>query len=418
MKKIFITALIGILSLSVSNAQTSNEKLKIFNGKVITPYSIIDNACVLVENGKIIDVRAGNVDFSGAKEIDAKGKYISPGFIDTHCHGGGGHDFMDGTPQAMIKAAELHAKHGTTLIYPTSASCSDKTLFEMFDNYRKADKMNTTGAAFGGIHIEGGYLNKKMSGGQDPRYVIDPQPEHYNKILEKGGDIIARWSMAPELPGALDLARELRKRNIQTSMAHTAALYDEAVDAFDAGFSSITHFYSLTSTVTRKDALRYAGVIEAGYNLDNLYVEAIADGVHLPSPLLKLIYKVKGADRVVLVTDAMRGAGMPDGKSILGSLEDGVPVIIEDGVAKLPDRSSFAGSVATTDRLVRTYMTKGGANLLDAVQMLTLSPAKLMKIDDAKGSIAKGKDADIIIFDENINVQATIVGGRIIYEAR
>lgn len=133
---------------------------------------------------------------------------------------------------------------------------------------------------------------------------------------------------------------------------------------------------------------------------------------------MKLIYKVKGADRVVLVTDAMRGAGMPDGKSILGSLEDGVPVIIEDGVAKLPDRSSFAGSVATTDRLVRTYMQKGGVNLLDAVQMLTLSPAKLMSIDKAKGSITKDKDADIIIFDENINVQTTIIGGKIVYEAK
>ncbi|WP_183307778.1 N-acetylglucosamine-6-phosphate deacetylase [Dysgonomonas hofstadii] len=410
--------LIGIFSLNASNAQINSGKLKIFNGRVITPYSIIENACVLIDNGKIVDVCAGDVEFKGAKVIDANGKYISPGFIDTHCHGGGGYDFMDGTPEAMIKAAELHAKHGTTLIYPTSASCSDKTLFEMFDNYRKADKMNTAGAAFGGIHIEGGYLNKTMSGGQDPRYVIDPKPEHYNEILEKGDDIIVRWSMAPELPGALDLARELKKRNIQVSMAHTAALYDEAIDAFNAGFSSITHFYSLTSTVTRRDALRYAGVIEAGYNLDNLYVEAIADGVHLPAPLLKLIYKVKGADRVVLVTDAMRGAGMPDGKSILGSLEDGVPVIIEDGVAKLPDRSSFAGSVATTDRLVRTYMQKGGVNLLDAVQMLTLSPAKLMSIDKAKGSITKDKDADIIIFDENINVQTTIIGGKIVYEAK
>lgn len=417
MKKIIIT-IITILLFNASYALNDGGKLKIINGKVITSYSIIESACVLIDKGKIIEVSTEEIHFSDAKVIDAKGNYISPGFIDTHCHGGGGYDFMDGTPAAMIKAAELHAQHGTTLIYPTSASCSDQTLFQMFDNYRIANKMNTTGAAFGGIHIEGGYLNKSMSGGQDLRYIVDPSPIHYNKILEKGGDIITRWSLAPELPGALDLARELRKRNIQVSMAHTAALYGEALDAFDAGFSSITHFYSMTSTVIRKEALRYAGVIEAGYNLDNLYVEAIADGVHLPAPLLRLIYKVKGADRILLVTDAMRGAGMPDGESILGSLEDGVPVIIEDGVAKLPDRSSFAGSVATTDRLVRTYIAKGGVNLIDAVQMLTLTPAKLMHIDDRKGSIAKGKDADIIIFDENINIQTTIVGGKIIYQTK
>ncbi|MDR2626471.1 MAG: N-acetylglucosamine-6-phosphate deacetylase [Dysgonamonadaceae bacterium] len=397
---------------------TAQNKLKIFNGRIITPYTLIENGCVLIENGKIVDVTTGNTEYSGAKVIDAQGQYISPGFIDTHCHGGGDYDFSDGTPEAMLKAAEMHGRHGTTLIYPTSASCSDATLFAMFDSYRKANKMNVNGAAFGGIHIEGGYLNKDMSGGQDSRYIIHPSQEHYNKILEKGGDIIARWSLAPELPGAPELAMELNKRNIQVSMAHTAALYEEAVAGFNAGFTSITHFYSLTSSVTRRNALRYAGVIEAGYLLDNLYVEAIADGIHLPAPLLKLIYKVKGPNRILLVTDAMRAAGISGGTSFLGSIEDPVPVIIEDGVAKLPDRSSFAGSIATTDRLVRTYMQQAGVNLLDAVQMMTLTPAKLMKIDDAKGFIAKGKDADIVIFDDNIEIQATIVGGRIIYQKK
>ena len=392
------------------------ERIKITNGKIILPYSIIENGCVLIEDGKIMDVVSGNVEFENAKVIDAKGKYVSPGFIDTHCHGGGGYDFMDETPEDMIQAAELHAKHGTTLIYPTSASCSDFTLFRMFENYRKANQMNKTGAAFGGIHIEGGYLSESMSGGQDLRYLMYPAPAHYNKILEEAGDIIARWSIAPELPGALDLAVELRKRNIQVSMAHTAALYEEAVDAFDNGFTSITHLYSLTSSITRKNALRYAGVIEAGYLLDNLYVEAIADGVHLPAPLLKLIHKVKGADRVVLVTDAMRGAGQTSGTSILGSKEDGQQVIIEDGVAKLPDRSSFAGSIATTDRLVRTYIKEGGVNLLDAVQMMTLTPAQMMKIEHTKGAIGKNKDADIVIFDEGINIYLTMIKGKIVYQ--
>jgi len=412
MKKIIVVLSAVFLLMVTASAQS---KMKITNGKIIMPFSIIENGCVHIENGRIKSVHPNDVDFPGATVIDAGGKYISPGFIDTHCHGGGGFDFMDGTPEAMIGAAEMHAKHGTTLIYPTTASCSDEILFETFENYRKADKMNTKGAAFGGLHIEGGYLNKNMSGGQDPRYVINPERKHWEKILEKGGDIIARWSMAPELPGALKLATELRKRGIQTSMAHTAALYEEAIAAYNAGFTSITHFYSLTSTVTRRDAMRYAGVIEAGYYLDNIYTEAIADGVHLPEPLLRLIYKVKGPDRIVLVTDAMRGAGMPDGKSVLGSIRDGMDVIIEDGVAKLPDRSSFAGSVSTADRLVRTYMHKAGVELLQAVRMMTLTPAEMMKIEDRKGTLAPEKDADIIIFDEDINVSMTIVGGKILF---
>lgn len=412
MNKIILSVVAAFLLTATVSAQT---RMKITNGKIIMPFSIIENGCVLIENGKIKSLSSQDVDFPNAQVIDAKGKYVSPGFIDTHCHGGGGFDFMDGTPEAMVGAAEMHAKYGTTLIYPTTASCSDEILFETFNNYRIADKMNTKGAAFGGLHIEGGYLNKNMSGGQDPRYVINPERKHWEKILEKGGDIIARWSMAPELPGALELAAELRKRGIQTSMAHTAALYEEALAAYDAGFTSITHFYSLTSTVTRRDAMRYAGVIEAGYYLDNLYTEAIADGVHLPEPLLRLIYKVKGPDRVVLVTDAMRGAGMPDGKSVLGSIRDGMDVIIEDGVAKLPDRSSFAGSVSTSDRLVRTYMQKAGVELLQAVRMMTLTPAEMMKIEDRKGTLAPGKDADIIIFDDDINVSMTIIGGKIIH---
>ena len=199
------------------------------------------------------------------------------------------------------------------------------------------------------------------------------------------------------------------------SMGHTSALYDEAVDAYDAGVNSITHFYSMCSGVTRRNALRYAGVIEAGYLLDGIYVETIGDGIHLPEPLLRLIWKVKGPDRIVGITDAMRGAGMPDGPTILGSLDDGMAAIIEDGVAKLPDRSSFAGSVCTTDRVVRNYMIKAGASLPEAVQVMTLSPARLMRIDDRKGSIAPGKDADIVLFDEGIDISLTMIGGKVVY---
>ena len=198
-------------------------------------------------------------------------------------------------------------------------------------------------------------------------------------------------------------------------MAHTDAIYEEALVAFEAGFTLATHFYSCMSGVSRRDCFRYAGVIETAYLLDEMDVEIIADGVHLPAPLLKLIYKIKGPDRIALITDSMRAAGMPPGDSILGSKHNGLKVLVEDGVAKLPDRTSFAGSVATCDRLVRTMINLADVPLLEAVKMATQTPANILGIGSTKGSLISGKDADIVIFDKNINVSTTIVHGRVIY---
>ena len=162
------------------------------------------------------------------------------------------------------------------------------------------------------------------------------------------------------------------------------------------------------STITRRNAYRYAGVVEAAYLIDGMTVEIIADGIHLPKPLLQFVYKFKGADKTALCTDAMRGAGMPDGESILGSLTNGQKVIIEDGVAKLPDRSAFAGSVATTDRLVRTMVGAAGVPLVEAVRMMSLTPARILGLDARKGSLDEGKDADIVVFDSRIHFVTTI----------
>jgi len=200
-----------------------------------------------------------------------------------------------------------------------------------------------------------------------------------------------------------------------TSIAHTDALYDEALVAFKNGYTLVTHLYSAMSGVTRKNAFRYAGVVEAAYLLDELDVEIIADGVHLPPPLLKLVYKIKGADRTALITDAMRAAAMPPGESILGNSQNGIRVIVEDDVAKLPDRSSFAGSVATADRLVRTMIRVADVPIVDVIKMITATPARILNVNDRKGELAPGKDADIVIFDTDVNVQMTIIHGRIIY---
>lgn len=389
-------------------------KFKIHNGKILTPYRIIQGTVVVAGN-KIIDVVEGDIDIPGAKEIDAKGKYIAPGFIDIHVHGGGGHDFMDGSEEAFLKIAETHATYGTTGMLPTTLTSELDELYQTLELYKQADRNNTKGAQFLGMHLEGPYFSMAQRGAQDPRYIRNPDPAEYMDILSRSSDI-KRWSAAPELEGAVEFGNHLRSKNILVAMAHTDAIYEEALVAFEAGYTLATHFYSCMSGVSRRNCFRYAGVIETAYLIDEMDVEIIADGIHLPAPLLKLIYKIKGPDRIALITDSMRAAGMPPGESILGSKHNGLKVIVEDGVAKLPDRLSFAGSVATCDRLVRNMINMADVPLLEAVKMASQTPANILGLGASKGSLIKGKDADIVIFDADIRVSTTIVGGRVIYD--
>jgi N-acetylglucosamine-6-phosphate deacetylase len=390
-------------------------KLKIYNGTLLTPYRTIPNGTVVITGDKITEMGEGDISVAGAKEIDAGGKYISPGFIDIHVHGGGGHDFMDGSVDAFLKIAETHARYGTTSMLPTTLTSEKEELLQTLTLYKQADKQNLAGAAFLGMHLEGPYFAMNQRGAQDPRYIRNPDPEEYTDILSHSSDI-RRWSAAPELDGSIAFARYLKSKGILVALAHTDAIYEEALIGFENGFTLATHFYSCMTGVTRKNVFRYAGVVECAYLIDEMDVEVIADGIHCPPPLLKLIYKIKGVDRIALITDSMRAAGMPPGESILGSKHNGLKVIVEDGVAKLPDRSSFAGSVATTDRLVRTMVKMAGVPLLDAVRMATKTPASILGIGQRKGSLTPGKDADVVIFDENIEIQQTIVKGRVVYD--
>lgn len=389
-------------------------KTLIINGQIITPAGTV-GGWLLYENGKILEIGTGECP-SADETIDAEGRYVSPGFIDIHTHGAGGADYMDGTVEAYLTAAKMSASHGATLVYPTTLTSSNEVLFDTFDLYEEAVAANTEGAAFGGLHLEGPYFNPVQAGAQDPRYLRNPQPEDYMEILSRSKNI-ARWSFSPELDGAPEFAAELSKRGIIASVGHTNASFEQCDAAYKSGSSLITHFYSCISSITRNQGYRTAGVMEYGYYQDGMSVEIIADGHHVPSSLLHLIVKVKGVDKVVLVTDSMRGAGMPEGPSILGGLADGQECIIQNGVARLMDLSGFAGSVCTTDRLVRTMVTIGGVTLEQAVQMASLNPARVMGIADRKGSLEAGKDADIVIFGDNVEVFATIVGGRKVYQA-
>ena len=392
------------------------ERLILTNGNVIRPTRIESGMAVVCRNGRIERILPGNgvTPEPGDRVIDARGGYIAPGFIDMHVHGGGGYDFMDGTVEAFLGVAETHARYGTTALVPTTLTCTDEELYRVFEVFREAGRCNKRGARLLGLHLEGPYFSHRQSGAQDPPYLKPPRREEYGTILEAAPEII-RWSVAPELDGALEMGRELRRRGILASVAHTDAVYDEVVRAHEAGYTHMTHLYSAMSSVTRCNARRYAGAVEAAYLIDAMTVEIIADGVHLPEALLRFVYKFKGADRTALCTDAMRGAGMPDGESVLGSLRNGRRVLIEEGVAKLPDRSAFAGSVATTDRLVRTMVGAAGVPLVEAVRMMSLTPARILGLDARKGSLDEGKDADIVVFDSRIHVVTTISEGHVLY---
>ena len=388
-------------------------KTAIVNGTLLTPFRSVENAGLLLEGGKILELFEGKHPVQAERTIDAKGAFVSPGFIDIHTHGGGGFDYLDGTPEAIEGAGKFHMQHGSTAICPTISAAVDKEMFAVLDAYKQVKRSMKGGPDFIGVHLEGPYFAPEEKGAQDPRFIRNPAPDHYLKFLNYSDDIV-RWSSAPELPGALELADELSRRGIVCAIGHSAATYQQVLPAFERGYTHVTHLYSGCSLLRRINAFRYMGVVDSAFAIDNMTVEIIADCRHLPTELLKLITKLKPWDKISLITDSVRCAGMPEGSTqYTGSKENGKPVLIEDGVAKLPDRSAFAGSITTTDRLVRNMNREAGIPLLDAVRMMTYNPASVMRIQNKKGILAPGKDADLCIFDNDVNIKTVFVQGEI-----
>lgn len=383
--------------------------VRIKNGKLILPDGIHEGLYLYYANGRICAVTAQELPFQ--QEIDAAGNFVSPGFIDIHVHGGDGREFIDATVDAVIAAANIHAKHGTTTIFPTLSAFDERTTVAALAAIHESLDSASLLPNIGGVHLEGPYFSKNQCGAQDPQYIRDPDPEEYARITRQYGHLIKRWSYAPENPGSEDFQRFLASHGIIGAAGHTDAEYCHIKAAFDLGCKLITHLYSATSTITRKGGFRHLGVIESAYLLDEMDVEAIADGCHLPPLLLQLIYKLKGPEHMCLITDAIRYGGRTDCDAVESGTKS-VPYIIEDGVAKLADRSAFAGSIATTDALIRTCVEKAGIPLWAAVKMLTQIPARIMGLAQ-KGQLKDGFDADLVIFDHQIQIKSVIIGGQI-----
>ena len=382
------------------------------NGVVVLPDRLLPHGAVLTDGEKILAVYAepcGQLP-ADMERVDAEGGYILPGFIDLHLHGGGGYDFMDGTKEAMRGIAKAHCLHGTTAMTPTTMACADDELAAMFDKFDQVMKEGTGSADFLGIHLEGPYFSPKEKGAQPEAFLGCPTRARTEKILEMGKGNIVRWDAAPELDGMQEFAWQLSQQGIMVSEGHSDATTEEALKGFDWGFSHITHFFCGMSSRRKVGQKVVGGVREAAFLRDEITLELIGDGCHVPAELMQLALKIKGDDKVILVTDAMRAAGQDVNTSYLGSKEGGVPVIIEDGVAKLVDRSFFAGSVATTDRMLRVALSFG-VPLVSAVKMLSLTPARLAGASERKGSLARGKDADIVLMNKDFFVRRVFVRG-------
>lgn len=380
---------------------------QIINGKLVLADRIVDGCSLYFSDGKIDAITKEHLPADTV--IDAQGCYVIPGLIDIHVHGGDGFEFIDATDEAVLSAANIHARHGTTTIFPTLSAYNEADTCAALSAIDKCIGKEALLPNIGGVHLEGPYFSVNQAGAQDPQYIRDPNPAEYQHMVEQYGHLIRRWSYAPERPGSVEFQTFLSHHGIVAAAGHTDAEYDHLKPVFDLGCKLITHLYSGTSTITRKGGFRHLGVIETAYLLDDMDVETIADGCHLPPLLLKLIFKLKGREHMCLVTDAIRYGGRTDCDSIRTGTAT-IPYIIEDGVAKLADRSAFAGSIATMDALIRVCVQKADISLTDAVYMATAVPARIMGFE-AKGKLAPGCDADLVFLTPDLQVSRVFFNG-------
>ena len=378
---------------------------QIINGQILTPQGWLKDGSVLISDGKLLEVTNSDLAVIGAQLVDARGMYIIPGFVAMNIHGGGGYDFSECTEEAFKGAVAAHRRFGATTIFPTvlapELSVIEKAVSVCEPLMAKAD------SSIMGLHIEGPYFNPKMAASLFIDKLNKPDPEAYQPLLEHTS-CIRRWDSSPEIPGALDFARYLRSKGVLAAISHTEAEFDDIKAAYAAGYTHAAHFYNAMPGFHKRREYKYEGTVESVYLMDDMTVEVIADGRHLPPTILRLVYKLKGVERTCLVTDAL-SCSANEGKPLTDPR-----IIIEDGVCKLADRSSLVGSIATMDVLVRTMVQKADIPLADAVRMASETPARLMGVSDRVGSLQKGKDANIVILDRKLNVRSVWHKGHLV----
>lgn len=363
---------------------------------------------VYFENGRTAAVTAQELPFE--REWDRTGMIVSPGFVELHTHGGAGHDFL-GSAADIVAGCNFHLMHGATTVCPSLSAAPFDRMRQAVLEAKKAQRDPALLPNLPGVHMEGPYLSPEQCGAQCVDFMSDPVPEQYEGLLSEAGDAVARWTYAPERDADGRFCRYLREHGVLPSAGHTNAVYGDMRVAEQNGCRLVTHLYSCTSTVTRKQGFRSLGVIESAFLSDEMNVELIADSKHLPPELIKMILKIKGLEHVTVCSDSLALAGTNVTHGWMVNTE----FIIEDGVCKLKDRSAFAGSIASADVLVRVLTQQVGLALPQAVQLAARNPARLMGWN--KGVLAPGYDADIVVFDEDIRICDAFVMGKQVFSA-
>lgn len=379
------------------------------NSKIVTDEDII-SGIVISENGIIKEIC--NRIYNADEIIDCKGLYLSQGFVDIHVHGGGGYSAMSENPTDIINMCKAHALYGTTSIVPTTLAAPIKRLQKAIDSITSAMKQ-TTSSNILGVHLEGPFISMSKKGAQSSDNILTPTIENINELLDYSDDILMIGA-APEIENGFLVGEEAARRNIIASVAHSDADFSIAEMALKHGFSDITHIFSASSAMHKKGIFREVGVAEAGLALDGYSTQFIGDLRHLPYGALKLIFKAKGADKAYGITDGLEYSALNMNEGTVIMQENGLEVLYEDNVMKLKDRSCLAGSVATSNVIVRNLINYCDVSLVDAVKMCNLTPLKVIKKDRVKGHIKAGYDEDIILFDSNIDVKYVSVKGKII----
>lgn len=380
-------------------------------GALILPDRVVENGLLAYEGGKITGV--WDLEREAAPEYDPRQTdvlekgYIAPGYIDLHVHGGGGGDFMDGDPEAVVAITTTHARYGTTGLLATTLTGPEEAILAAIRAVKAAPKR---GAAVLGFHVEGPFINPKMKGAQDERYVRPASIAEIDRWLAEGGPD-DRWqiTIAPEIPGHLDAIRYLADKGFVVSAGHTECTYAQLKAAAEAGLSHITHLFNAMRGLHHREP----GTVGGALTLPGLTAELIADGVHAHPASMRVAVTAGGAQRIMLITDAMRATGLGDGEYLLGELR----AIVKDGAARLHD-GTLAGSVLTMERAVQNMVNLVGVDLPTAVAMASLHPARKHGLDGRKGSLEAGKDADLLLLDPSLGVLTTLVGGKVVHDRR